>query len=138
MIICIFDLFPIFVFQTSTPGWTHPLLYQAPFPERSKDFSVKTWNQLAGSGPVPWRQAPSLFNSAISQTEVHPRIKFEVERLIASKRLAESPLEKGKVEDYSERLMSGSLKIGMRDTIDNGNSGWFIYLHVIHWNQGEK
>lgn len=106
------------------------MFYQTPFPERIKDLSVKNWTQLAGSGPVPWRQAPSLFNSAIPQAELRPRLPYEVDlsagidRINASERLSVPSLEKRKLEDFSERLMNGGLKSGSRDIPENANAGW--------------
>lgn len=100
-----------------------------PLPERLKDLSVKNWTQLAGSGPVPWRQAPTLFNSSIPQSELHPRVSYEVDlstsidRLNAGERLTTPSLEKRKIEDFSERLMNGGLKGASRDILENGNTG---------------
>lgn len=100
-----------------------------PFCERLKDLSVKNWTHLAGSGPVPWRQAPSLFNSSIPQPELHPRVSYEVDlstgidRLNTGERLPIPSLEKRKIEGFSERLMNGGLKGASRDILDNGNTG---------------
>lgn len=115
------------VFQAPTASWPPSLFYQTPLPERIKDFSVKNWTQLAGSGPVPWRQAPSLFNSPMSHTELRPKVPYEVEltmdRINASERLVATTLEKRKVEDFSERLVNGGLKTGSREIPENGNAG---------------
>lgn len=114
---------------TSNPAWPASLCFHAPLPERLKDLSVKNWSQLAGSGPVPWRQAPSLFNSSITSSESQSRLPYEVDissginKINASDRLSASPLEKKKIEDLSERLMNGSLKLGAREILDNGNAG---------------
>ncbi|ESR62467.1 hypothetical protein CICLE_v10014219mg [Citrus x clementina] len=117
------------VLVAPTPSWPPSLFYQTPFPERIKDLSVKNWTQLAGSGPVPWRQAPSLFNSSIPQPELRPRLPYEVDlsagidRINASERLSVPSLEKRKLEDFSERLMNGGLKSGSRDIPENANAG---------------
>ncbi|KAL5772538.1 hypothetical protein ACOSQ2_012462 [Xanthoceras sorbifolium] len=111
------------------PSWPPSLFYQPPLPDRLKDFSVKNWTQLAGSGPVPWRQAPSLFNSSIAQPELHQRVPYDIDlssgidRLNVAERLSTSPLEKRKIEDFSERLMNGALKGGSRNILENGNAG---------------
>ncbi|XP_065620794.1 B3 domain-containing protein Os07g0563300 [Quercus suber] len=112
----------------SNPAWPTSLCFHPPLQERLKDLSVKNWNQLAGSGPVPWRQAPSLFNSSIPASE-QSRFPYEVDisgginKLNANDRLSASPLEKKKIEDLSERLMNGNLKLGSREIFDNGNAG---------------
>uniref|UniRef100_A0A5B7A6I3 B3 domain-containing protein n=1 Tax=Davidia involucrata TaxID=16924 RepID=A0A5B7A6I3_DAVIN len=113
---------------TPNPAWPPPSLFLPVLPDRIKDLSVKNWSQIAGSGPVPWRQAPSLLNSS-AQSELHPRMPFEVDipssvdRLIASERLSASSLEKKKIEDSSERLMNGSLQLGASTVLENGNAG---------------
>lgn len=115
--------------QTSNPAWPTSLSFNSLLPERLKDLSVKSWSQLAGSGPVPWRQAPSLFNSIIPPPELQSRIPFEVHissginKLNSSERLSTSPLEKKKIDTFSERLMNGSLKLGAREKLENGNAG---------------
>ncbi|XP_022723532.1 B3 domain-containing protein Os07g0563300-like isoform X2 [Durio zibethinus] len=75
-----------------------PLLFHSSLSERFKDYSAKGWSQLAGSGPVPWR-------------------------LNVSDRLSIPSLEKTKIEDFSERLMNGPLKLGAPDILENGNAG---------------
>lgn len=97
--------------------------------ERLKDLSVKNWNQLAGSGPVPWRQAPSLFSSSIPSSELHPRVPYEVDissavnKLGTAERLPISLLEKSKIEDLSANLHNGGLKLGAREILENGTAG---------------
>lgn len=92
-------------------------------------MSGKNWSQLAGSGPVPWRQAPSLFNSSISSSELHERGPYDIDgsmginKLNAGERISVSSLEKKKVEDFSERLMKVNLAIGTPVSLENGNSG---------------
>ncbi|KAJ6416517.1 hypothetical protein OIU84_002390 [Salix udensis] len=108
--------------MTSNPAWP-PLFYHSPFPERLKDLSAKSWNQLAGSGPVPWRQAPSLFNSSATQSELQPRMPYEVDRLNAGERFSAPSLEKRNLEDFSERLINGSLRNHLWDIVENGNAG---------------
>jgi hypothetical protein len=74
-----------------------------------------------------------LFNSSITSSESQSRLPYEVDissginKINASDRLSASPLEKKKIEDLSERLMNGSLKLGAREILDNGNAG----MHFI-------
>ncbi|XP_062160615.1 B3 domain-containing protein Os07g0563300-like isoform X2 [Alnus glutinosa] len=116
------------VLWTSNPAWPTSLCFNSLLPERLKDLSNKNWSQLAGSGPVPWRQAPSLFNSSIPP-ELQSRVPYEVDiasginKLNASERLSTSSLEKKKIDDFSERLMNGNLKFGAREILENGNAG---------------
>ncbi|KAF9683512.1 hypothetical protein SADUNF_Sadunf04G0021500 [Salix dunnii] len=107
---------------TSNPAWS-PLFYNAPFPERLKDLSVKSWSQLAGSGPVPWRQAPSLFNPSATQSELQTRMPYEIDRLNTGETFSAPSLEKRKVEDFSEKFINGNLRIRLRDIVENGNAG---------------
>ncbi|XP_038690379.1 B3 domain-containing protein Os07g0563300-like [Tripterygium wilfordii] len=107
----------------SNHAWSPSLFYHAPLHERFKDISIKNWNHLAGSGPVPWRQAASLFHSPSSQPELHPRMPYEVDRLNAGDRLSASSLEQRKVDDFSERFRNGSLKLGAQDVPENGKAG---------------
>ncbi|KAL7211926.1 hypothetical protein ACSBR2_014729 [Camellia fascicularis] len=114
---------------TPNPAWPPPSLFLPVMPERIKDLSTKTWRQMAGSGPVPWRQAPSLFSSSSAQSDLQPRMPFEVhipsgiDRLVSSERPSASSLEKKKVDDSSARLMNGTLKLGTSETLENGNAG---------------
>lgn len=62
---------------------------------------------------------------------------YEVDRHNASERLSASPLERGKIEDFSERSMNGSLKLGARDILENGNAG-IDPLLVLMLLQGKK
>ncbi|GMI82381.1 hypothetical protein HRI_001907400 [Hibiscus trionum] len=113
----------------SSSSWSQSLLFHSSVPEKYKEYSAKGWTQLAGSGPVPWRQAPSLFNSSVSQPELHSRVPYEVDlstgidRLNACDRSSTPSLEKKKVEDFSERLMNGNLKPETRDIQEKGNAG---------------
>ncbi|KAJ7968470.1 B3 domain-containing protein [Quillaja saponaria] len=106
----------------SNPPWPPSMFFHSPLSERFKDLSVKSWSQLAGSGPVPWKQAPSLFNSAISSPELHFRVPYEVDistginKVNGNERLPACSLDK-KIEDFSERPMNGSLNLGAQDII---------------------
>ncbi|XP_039051224.1 B3 domain-containing protein Os07g0563300-like isoform X2 [Hibiscus syriacus] len=113
----------------SSSSLSQSLLFHSSVPEKYKEYSAKGWTQLAGSGPVPWRQAPSLFNSSVAQPELHSRVPYEVDfprgidRLKVCDRLSTPSLEKKNVEDFSERLMNGNLKPGTLDIQEKGNSG---------------
>ncbi|CAK9164719.1 unnamed protein product, partial [Ilex paraguariensis] len=112
---------------TPNPAWPPPSLLPLQ-PERIKDLSVKNWNPLAGSGPLPWRQAPSLFNGSTTQSELQPRMPFEVEisggidKLRISEHLSASWENKKKEESHG-RLLNGSLKSGVPEIPENGNTG---------------
>ncbi|XP_027111695.1 B3 domain-containing protein Os07g0563300 isoform X2 [Coffea arabica] len=114
---------------TPNPAWPPPSLFLPLQPERIKDISVKNWSPIAGSGPVPWRQAPSLFNGSAIQSELQPRvptpIEFDVsggvDRLQLNERLSSS-LEKKKKEESFERFMNGSLRICSSE-FGSGTSG---------------
>ncbi|XAR66393.1 hypothetical protein NMG60_11012615 [Bertholletia excelsa] len=113
---------------TPNPAWPPPSLFLPVVPERIKDISTKNWCQIAGSGPVPWRQAPSFFNPSSVQSDLQSKMLSEVDapsvdRLISSDHLSASSVEKRKVEDSSERFMNGSLKVGASETLENGNAG---------------
>ncbi|GFZ03122.1 syntaxin of plants 125 [Actinidia rufa] len=89
--------------KTPNPAWPPPSLFLPVPPERTKDLSTKNWCPIAGSDPVPWRQAPSLLTS--------------------TERLSASSFEKNKLEDSYERLVNGSQKLGAADILENGNAG---------------
>ncbi|GMI91516.1 hypothetical protein HRI_002820900 [Hibiscus trionum] len=113
----------------SSSSWSQSLLFHSSLPERYKEYSARGWTQLAGSGPVPWREAPILFNSSVSLPELHSRVPYEVnlsnsiDRLNVCDRSSTPSLEKKKIEDFSERLMNGNLKPGTRDIQEKGNAG---------------
>lgn len=120
------------VILTPNPVWQPPPLavrLPLPLPERLKDLSVKNWSQISGAGPVPWRQAPSLFSTPTSQYELNSRTPYEVDlatsidRLGTSERLAVSSHEKKKIEDSSDKSMNGILKLGASEIRENGNAG---------------
>lgn len=120
--------------QTPNPAWPTSMFFHSPLSERLKDLSVKNWTHLAGSGPVPWRQAPSLFNSSIPSSELHTRVPYEVDvstginKLNASERIFVSSMEKKKVEDFSERLMKVNLTMGTQESLENGKPGMDSFM----------
>ncbi|KAK6149854.1 hypothetical protein DH2020_017379 [Rehmannia glutinosa] len=115
--------------KTPNPAWPPPPLHFLPSqPERMKDLSVKTWSSIAGSGPVPWRQAASLFNSSDIQSNAHLRMPFEIDvsggidRYRVCDRLSTAPPEMKQEHSY-ERLIAGKLRLGPSETLQNGNTG---------------
>lgn len=115
--------------QTPNPAWPPPSLILPLQPERIKDISAKNWSPIAGSGPVPWRQAPSLFNGSGLQSELQSRAPFEfdvsggLDRIRFNERLSFASMEKRKQEESFEKLMNGSLRIGSSEMLGNGNAG---------------
>lgn len=126
-----------FLVQPLNPAWPPSLLFHSALPDRLKDLSVKNWSQLAGSGPVPWRQAPSMFNSSLPSGELHHRAPYEVDisaalnKLNTSERLPVS-LEKRKNEDFSERFLNGSLKQCGQDICENGTAGVYLFFSIFY------
>ncbi|XP_048132410.1 B3 domain-containing protein Os07g0563300-like [Rhodamnia argentea] len=110
---------------TPNPAWP-PLLFHAHFPDRLKELSVKNWNQLAGSGPVPWRQAPTLFNTSISRPELQPRAPHDastsIDRFGVGERYSIS-MDNRRIEDFSNRFMNGNMKLGAVEKLENGIAG---------------
>lgn len=121
-------LYLLFVSQPSNLPWPQSLSLQNRLSERLRDISAKNWSQLAGSGPVPWKQAPSLFNSA-SSSDQHPDGHSVVElsnnfdtNYGGNERLPTSSLEK-KNEDFSGISANWNVKLGSREMVlMNGNT----------------
>lgn len=125
--------------QTPNPAWPPPSLFLPLQPERIKD--VNNWNPIAGSGPVPWRQAPSLFNASTNQNELQHKAPFpETTVSIDRLSLSERPfalLSDNNRKDSCETLMNGKLKIGVPGTLENGYAGTDIYLpHIKNFSTG--
>ncbi|KAF8029696.1 hypothetical protein BT93_E2199 [Corymbia citriodora subsp. variegata] len=107
------------VMTPPNPAWP-PLLFHGPFP------SVKNWNQLAGSGPVPWKQAPTLFNTSVSRPELQPRPPHDVSTSIdrfGVERYSISSMDNRRIEDFSNRFMNGNMKLGAVEKLENGIAG---------------
>ncbi|XP_043689046.1 B3 domain-containing protein Os07g0563300-like [Telopea speciosissima] len=113
------------------PVWPSPLFLHLPLPDRLKDLSVKNWNPFAGPSAVAtqWRQAPNLWNAATVQTELHPRMPYEIDRLngidklISGERPPAPGMEKMKSVDQSERVTSSNHKTLPPERFANGNAG---------------
>ncbi|GFQ01823.1 B3 domain-containing protein os07g0563300 [Phtheirospermum japonicum] len=118
---------------TPNPAWPPPLHFLPSQPERMKDLSVKPWSSIAGSGPVPWRQAPSLFNGSVIQSNVPLRMPFEmnVSGCVRDRISTASP--QMKAEHSYERLISGNLSLGLSETLhQNGNTGLHVKEQPYH------
>ncbi|XP_020221954.1 B3 domain-containing protein Os07g0563300 [Cajanus cajan] len=107
-----------FILPSNLP-WPQSFSLQSRISDRLRDLSAKGWTQLAGSGPVPWKQAPSLFNSA-SSSDMLPDVPSLVElsnsfdKMYCNERLPSSTLEK-KNEDLSGMSVNWSVKLGSRE-----------------------
>ncbi|CAN4078211.1 unnamed protein product [Withania somnifera] len=110
---------------TPNPAWPPPSLFLPLQPERIKD--VDSWNPIAGSGLVPWRQAPSLFNGSTIQNELQHKPLFpdatgSIDRLSLGERPSAS-LSDNRRKESCEKLMNGKLQIGVPGTLENGYAG---------------
>ncbi|KAL3627658.1 hypothetical protein CASFOL_029021 [Castilleja foliolosa] len=118
---------------TPNPAWPPPLLVLPSQPERMKDLSVKPWNSIAGSAPVPWHQTPNLFNGSVIQSSVPLRIPFEMNAsgCVLDRLSAASP--QMKTEHSRERLFNGNLSLGPSETLhQNGNTGLHVKEQAYH------
>ncbi|KAI4371092.1 hypothetical protein MLD38_019362 [Melastoma candidum] len=114
-------------FNLNTGAAWPSVIYHTPLSDRLKEHPAKGWNQLAGSGPVPWRQAPTLFNTSVTRPELQQRAStpFEVDPIkVGDRRIAS--LDGKRIEDYSERFMNGIIKLGAADKFENGSAGHSI------------
>jgi hypothetical protein len=124
-----FSLYLLSLSQPSNLPWPQSLSLTNRLSERYRDMSGKSWSQLAGSGPVPWKQAPSLFNSASSSDQppdVHSLVDLSnnFDKIYGNERLPPSSLEK-KNEDLSGISANWNVKLGSRDMLlMNGNTGF--------------
>ncbi|CAI9783853.1 unnamed protein product [Fraxinus pennsylvanica] len=109
---------------TPNPAWPPPSQFLPSQHESLKDLSMKRWSLIAGSGPVPWRKAPSFFNGSGVQSELQPGMPFEVDvvggidRFRISDRFSIFSLEK-KQENSFDRLIDRKLIVGPSETLEN-------------------
>ncbi|XP_047331550.1 B3 domain-containing protein Os07g0563300-like [Impatiens glandulifera] len=103
---------------TPNPAWPPPSLFLPAQPERNKDHSAKNWSHLAGSGPVPWRQAPNLFSSIV-QPELQQRVPVEA----SNKHHTNLVLDNKKLSDFSGRFLNGALKLRSAESLEKGKAG---------------
>ncbi|KAL5096598.1 hypothetical protein RYX36_000925 [Vicia faba] len=107
--------------KPSNLPWPQSLSLQNRLSERLRDISSKSWSQLAGSGPVPWKQAPSLFNPA-SSSDMPPdghsvvELPNNFDKIYGNERLPTSSLEK-KNEDFSGISANWNVKLGSREMV---------------------
>ncbi|KAK8967646.1 B3 domain-containing protein [Platanthera guangdongensis] len=82
--------------------------------QRSKEFPIKSWNQVSGSFPGQWRHPSNIWNSSSIQSDLHQRLSYEFDRpsnsekLISVARASISAQEK-KTEELPERIGSSGL-----------------------------
>ncbi|OVA13887.1 B3 DNA binding domain [Macleaya cordata] len=128
------------IMMASNQMWSSSFVL--PLPERLKDLSVKNWNSSAGTSAVAgqWHQRHNIWNTTAAQSELHSRIPFEVksEKLISGEHSSSSSLEKKKLEDPSERVISSSLNLAALDRLGNGNAGIesITAFHTFHREEG--
>ncbi|KAL5986860.1 hypothetical protein ACLOJK_015194 [Asimina triloba] len=101
--------------------WPSSLFPPPPLPDRLKDLSVKSWNSGPSSVPGPWWQGTNLWNNVTSQSEVRPRMQYDVDKT-NNVDPSSSSQEKKKVKDSSERLPPTGIKLTALDRIANGNA----------------
>ncbi|KAI3800354.1 hypothetical protein L1987_28444 [Smallanthus sonchifolius] len=87
---------------TPNPTWPSASRFLTGPAERTRDVSSNNWRYIAGSGPVPWRQAPSLFNSSKDQHEVQ---------------LTSYSLGQSTTDDPCERFVNGSWRVNAPEMI---------------------
>lgn len=134
-----YALYLLFVSQPSNLPWSQSFSLQNRLSERLRDLSAKNWSQLAGSGPVPWKQAPSLFNPA-SSSDLPPdghslvELSNNFDKIYGNERLPASSLEK-KNEDLSGIPANWNVKLGSREMVlMNGNAGFDLLLTVFFFS----
>ncbi|KAL8460326.1 hypothetical protein ACS0TY_032026 [Phlomoides rotata] len=121
---------------TPNPAWPPPLHFLPSQHERMKDISVKSWSAIAGSGPVPWRQAATLSNGSEIQANLQLRMPFEIDesgsidRYGICERLSMASPER-KQERTNERSVNGKWRLGLSETLQNGNMG--LNVKELHY-----
>ncbi|KAJ9565980.1 hypothetical protein OSB04_001946 [Centaurea solstitialis] len=96
---------------TPNPTWPSASHFLPGPAERIRDISSKNWRSIAGSGPVPWRQAPSLFNASKVQPEFLS-ILGSIDKPLATEQLSSRSLGKGTTNGPSEKLVNESWQVG--------------------------
>nr|GMC88001.1 B3 domain-containing protein Os07g0563300-like isoform X2 [Ipomoea batatas] len=112
---------------TPNPAWPPPSDFLPLQPEGIKDS--RSWTPIAGSGPVPWRQAPSLFNGSVIQTKLQPKTPYGditgcIDRLHLNERPPVSSLENKRKEENSGSLLNRSLKSCVSGRLENEHTGF--------------
>ncbi|KAI7738170.1 LOW QUALITY PROTEIN: hypothetical protein M8C21_007553 [Ambrosia artemisiifolia] len=97
------------LFLTPNPTWPSASHFLHGPAERINDVSSKSWRSIAGSGPVPWRQAPSLLNASKGQPELQ---------------LTSCSLGRSTRDDPSGRYVTDSWRVSAQELIgDKATSG---------------
>ncbi|VFQ89537.1 unnamed protein product [Cuscuta campestris] len=112
---------------TPNPAWPPPSNFHPLQPEGNKDS--RSWTPIAGSGPVPWRQAPSLFNGSVIQTELQPKTPYgditgSKDRLQFTEKSPPSCLKTKEKVDSFGILLSKSLKSSVSGKLEKEISGF--------------
>ncbi|XP_020571860.1 B3 domain-containing protein Os07g0563300-like [Phalaenopsis equestris] len=55
--------------------------------EKSKECTIKNWNQGSGSFPGQWRHPSNIWNSSTIQSDLHQRLSYEFDRPSNSEKL---------------------------------------------------
>ncbi|XP_061367671.1 B3 domain-containing protein Os07g0563300 [Gastrolobium bilobum] len=103
---------------SSIRPWPQSFSFQNRLSDRLRDLPAKSWNQLLRSGPVPWKEAPSLLNS-VSSSDMYPDVSSlvelsnKVDKIYGNETFPVSSLEK-KNEDLSG-ISNWSTKLGSRE-----------------------
>ncbi|XP_019162407.1 PREDICTED: B3 domain-containing transcription repressor VAL2 isoform X4 [Ipomoea nil] len=107
---------------TPNPAWPPPSDFLPLQPEGIKDS--RSWTPIAGSGPVPWRQAPSLFNGSVIQTKLQPKTPYgditgSIDRLHLNERPPVSSLVNKRKEENFGSLLNRTLKSCVSGRLEN-------------------
>lgn len=100
--------------------WSPSVALSSQVSERSKEFPIKSWNQVSSSFPAQWRHPSNIWNSSSIQSDLHQRLSYEFDRpsnsekLMAGARSSISAQEK-KTEDLPDRIASSGLNHVPRD-----------------------
>ncbi|XP_024992693.1 B3 domain-containing protein Os07g0563300 isoform X2 [Cynara cardunculus var. scolymus] len=96
---------------TPNPTWPSASHFLQGPAERIRDISSKNWRSISGSGPVPWRQAPSLFNASKVQPEFQS-VLGSIDNPLATEQLSSCSLGKSTANEPSEKLVNESWQVG--------------------------
>ncbi|XP_019162405.1 PREDICTED: B3 domain-containing protein Os07g0563300 isoform X2 [Ipomoea nil] len=112
---------------TPNPAWPPPSDFLPLQPEGIKDS--RSWTPIAGSGPVPWRQAPSLFNGSVIQTKLQPKTPYgditgSIDRLHLNERPPVSSLVNKRKEENFGSLLNRTLKSCVSGRLENEHTGF--------------
>ncbi|CAI9292691.1 unnamed protein product [Lactuca saligna] len=89
---------------TPNPTWPSAPHFLTGPAERIRDISSKNWRSISGTGPVPWKQAPYLFNSS----KLQPELLSNIDKPLSREQLTSCSLTRSIIHDPSERLVNDS------------------------------